>query len=108
MTHHKRDRIATMMIPVLKEGIESLIEAGYSVDLFLICKYILSPEKHDQILQSLPKGVKLEFWDDATPIDYDLGGRSRNNPLKVIEINRALARQHRYVVRDKLWDYDML
>jgi hypothetical protein len=57
------------------------------------------------IRQALPPQVGLRYWDDAAPLTYDPGNREdpkgnlRNNTL-------GLARQHRFVVRQYLMEYD--
>jgi hypothetical protein len=107
MNHHDPDRLKSIIIPVLKESIESMLAAGFDVDLYLIVSYVLTPDREKLIRRALPKSVNLEVWNDATPIDYDDGYRNRPPPTRVQEVNRALARQHRYVVRDKLNEYDI-
>lgn len=107
MAHHDNDRLKSLIIPVLRESIESIMSAGFQVDLYLVLSYNLTPERQELVRASLPTGVNVEVWNDATPIDYDDGYRNRPKPLTVKEINRALARQHRFVVRDKLFDYDL-
>jgi len=49
--------------------------------------------------------VGLEYWDNATPLGYKLE-KGPGNEKYVREITRALARQHRFVMKDKLMDYD--
>lgn len=105
--HLDKDRLKTMTVPLMKEGIETMIAVGFDVDLYLVLSYTLTPERHQMVQDALPDGVNLEVWNDATPIDYDDGYRNRPPPQKVKEISRALARQHRYVVKDKLHDYDL-
>eukprot|EP00547_Thalassionema_nitzschioides_P006908 CAMPEP_0194200132 /NCGR_PEP_ID=MMETSP0156-20130528/874_1 /TAXON_ID=33649 /ORGANISM="Thalassionema nitzschioides, Strain L26-B" /LENGTH=407 /DNA_ID=CAMNT_0038925099 /DNA_START=441 /DNA_END=1667 /DNA_ORIENTATION=- len=96
-----------LVVPVMKESIESMQKAGFEVDLYMIVSYNMTNERRAAVLEHLPEGVNLEVWSDAVPIDYDIGGRKPATADKVVQINRALARQHRFVVKDKLWDYDM-
>ena len=51
----------------------------------------------------LPFGVGFQFWDDATPLAYE----GQNSSGSIVRQERALARQHRFVVRDKLEYYDI-
>ena len=100
------DRLTSIVIPVLSESIKSMTLAGFQVDLYLIVSYELTHNQLDGIKSVLPANVTVDVWNDATPIDYDDGYRDRPFPKSVTPIGRALARQHRYVVRDKLFDYD--
>jgi hypothetical protein len=99
-----QDRLGEVLIPVLVDGVESMTSPpfNYAVDVFLICAYELKPEREQLIRDSLPNGVGLQVWDDAAPLGYD----SRNSPKEVISNTRALARQHRYVIKDKFKYYD--
>ena len=107
MNHQNIDRLKNLIVPVLKESIESMIEAGFEVDLYLVLAYELNSTRQAIVQEALPAGVNIQVWNDATPIDYDDGYRNRAKPNKVKDISRALARQHRFVVRDKLYDYDL-
>ena len=93
------------MIPTLVDSIQTMIQAPfeYHVDVFLICAYSLSPRRELQIRQALPSGVGLQVWDDAAPMGYE----RKHSPTQVINVNRALARQHRYVIKDKFPFYDV-
>jgi hypothetical protein len=54
-----------------------------------------------------PLGIGLQVWHDATPIHYDY--ITRTSKLGFIqERERVLARQHRYVIKDKLPYYDFV
>jgi hypothetical protein len=72
------------------------------VDVYLILAYELKPGREQMIRDALPSGVGLETWDNAMPIGYD----KPHKHVKVTKNSRALSRQHRYVVKDKLYDYD--
>jgi hypothetical protein len=99
------DRLQETLIPVLSEGVTSMVHAGYEVDVFLVCHFVLRPERAALIQAALPKSVGFDVWNDATPIGYDT---SSNDPLKTLE-NRTLhlARQHRFVIKDKILQYDI-
>lgn len=75
----------------------------YQVDVYLICAYKLSTDREEQIRSALPFGVGLQVWDDAAPIGYE----AKHSPNKIIDNTRALARQHRYVIKDKFAYYDL-
>jgi hypothetical protein len=75
---------------------------NYQVDVFLILGWKLLPERKKLIQDALPEGVGLQVWDDAIPLGYD----DPKKDGKVSMITRALARQHRFVIKDKLMYYD--
>jgi hypothetical protein len=103
-TKKGQDRLGEVLIPVLIDSVESLLSVhDYQVDVVLICAYQLRPEREQLIRDSLPFGVGFQVWDDAAPLGYD----NRNSKNKVIDNTRALARQHRYVIKDKLFHYDI-
>jgi len=103
-TEKDQDRFGEIVIPILVDGVESMINEPfkYHVDVFLIAGFKVKPEREKYLRQQLPNGVGLEIWDDACPMEYD-----QKNPDKLILNTRALARQHRYVVKDKLAYYDL-
>jgi hypothetical protein len=98
------DRLQQTLIPVVSEGIRSMLTAGYDVDLYLVCHFSMRPERQAVVRAALPDSVGLEVWSDATPLGYDTGkdvfGKLENRTLH-------LARQHRFVIKDKLAQYDM-
>jgi len=50
--------------------------------------------------------VGLEIWDNAIPY-FDTLHQERNRPKnKIRQFRHSLARQHRYVIKDKLDNYD--
>lgn len=78
------------------------MSVGYTVDLYLVLAYDLSDE-HEKLLRSrLPTSVGLEFWNSATPYFT-----MESNKNRIRQIPKSLARQHRFVVKDKLFFYDM-
>lgn len=94
------DRLKELLLPVLVDSVESLIPL-YNVDVYLILGYTLTPDRKRMILNHLPVGVGLQVWDDATPLGYP------DSQKQTMELNtRALSRQHRFVIKDKLMEYD--
>jgi hypothetical protein len=101
-----QDRFLDQLLPVMIDSVESMVgnpTSNLEVDVFLVCEYILKPEREEMIRNRLPFGVGFQFWDDATPLAY----AGKNTSGSIIKDKRALARQHRFVVRDKLEFYDM-
>jgi hypothetical protein len=98
------DRLQETLIPVVREGVKSMLAAGYAVDVFLVCHWLVQPERLALVRQALPPQVGLDYWEEATPLGYDTG----KEPFQKME-NRTLhlARQHRFVIKDKLPNYDM-
>lgn len=96
------NRFNSTIIPVLQNAIESFMAFGYSVDLYLILSYSLSDGIEKRIRSILPRSVGLEVWNDATPFDIPPGKEKR----RMKQIPKALARQHRFVIKDKLFSYD--
>lgn len=104
-TERGEDRLQNVFIPVLKNSIESMVSPpyNYQVDVFLVLGWELKPERRKLIEDALPDGVGLQVWNDATPLGYD---RPKTD-VKLKLVTRGLARQHRYVVKDKLMHYDL-
>ena len=96
------DRLVNFMLPVLVEGVESMIAKGYHVDVYLICHWKMRRHRQRLIREALPSIVKLQVWDDATPIGYKLENHHNHTDL----VTRGLARQHRFVIKDKLMEYN--
>lgn len=99
-----RDRFVETLIPVVSESVKSMLTFGYQVDTYLIAHYSLSQSRFNLLRQSLPESVGLQVWDDACPFGYPRP--SEGSTDRVINITRALARQHRYVIKDKFAHYD--
>lgn len=98
-----QDRLGDVLVPVLVDSVNSLVAHDYTVDVYLILGYKLRPERRQMIVNRLPTGVGLQVWNDAIPLGYPDG----KDP-KTMELNtRALSRQHRFVVKDKLQFYDL-
>ena len=104
-TEKGQDRLGEVLIPILVDSVESMVQEpfNYHVDVFLISAFELRPEREQYIRERLPDCVGLEVWDDACPLGYE----TKHSPDKVIDNTRALARQHRYVIKDKLPYYDI-
>lgn len=106
------DRFLHQLLPVLVDSVESMVATfNLQVDVVLICGYPLSPDRETMIRYRLPLGVGLQVWDNALPYSYHPAS-NRNSPgdaaAAALQPNtRALARQHRYVVKDKLEFYDL-
>ena len=99
------DRLQETLIPVVSEGVTSMIKDGYDVDVFLVAHFILQPERAALITKALPENVGFDYWNEATPLGYDTGSNKLDRTLE----NRTLhlARQHRFVIKDKLMQYDI-
>lgn len=105
-TQKGQDRFMEILLPALLDGVETMIPT-YQVDVYLILGYTLSEQKHHFLQDALPNGVGLQVWNQATPIHYEFLASQNDPPIPYLsEASRMLARQHRYVVRDKLPYYD--
>lgn len=104
-TERGQDRLGEVLIPILVDSVESMVHEpfNYAVDVYFISAFPLKVEREEYIRERLPDGVGLEIWDDACPLGYE----AKHSPDKVIDNTRALARQHRYVIKDKLPYYDL-
>jgi len=100
-----QDRLGEVLVPVLVDSVNSILSHydSYHVDVYLILGYTLRPERRQFLRNQLPTSVGLEVWDEATPLGYPDGSDPTNMELNT----RALARQHRFVVKDKLFEYDL-
>ena len=97
------DRFNSTIIPVLQTSIQSMLSSNnYSVDLYLILSYELSDDRENNIRSVLPKSVGLEVWNDATPFYIS----EVKDKRRIRQIPKTLARQHRFVIKDKLFEYD--
>ena len=103
-TQKGQDRLGEVLLPILVDSVENILENPlYQVDVYLIMAYELKPEREQFIRDSLPGGVGLEVWDDACPLGYD----KKLAKDRLVDNTRTLARQHRYVMKDKFFDYDL-
>lgn len=98
------DRFQKSMLPILRESLVSLT-SQYQVDFYLVTHYPMSPERHMQLQQTLSpiSGASITVWDDACPLGYD----PDKSETLLGNITRGLARQHRFIIKDKLLDYDV-
>jgi hypothetical protein len=104
-TTKDQDRLGEVLIPTLVDSVRTMVEPPffYHVDVVLICAYELKPEREELIRTALPGGTGLQVWDSAAPLGYE----KKHSPNKVIDNTRALARQHRFVIKDKFPYYDI-
>jgi hypothetical protein len=103
-TKEGQDRFLEILVPALVEGVESMIPE-YKVDVYLILGYTLSEDRQGALQDLLPKGVGLQVWNEATPINYE-HLTATTKQVYLSGKDRTLARQHRYVVKDKFPYYD--
>ena len=104
-TTRGQDRLGELVIPIMVDSVKSIRSMpNLQVDVVLIAAYEMKPEREQFIRQSLPEGVGFQVWDDACPLGYDSKFKQTE---KVTENTRSLARQHRYVIKDKFSYYDL-
>ncbi|KAL3827174.1 hypothetical protein ACHAXA_006729 [Cyclostephanos tholiformis] len=98
-----------LVLPIMVDGVSSMVERGWDVDVYLICGFeSLAETRRRRIVDALPHGVGLEVWTDAIPFYYvKRHNQELKTPYQSIELApHGLSRQHRFVVRDKLMEYD--
>jgi hypothetical protein len=98
------DRLKNLLIPVVKEGVVSMMAKGYQVDVFVVSHYEMT--RPELLREALPPQVHVRYWDNAAPISYRPDQRE-DPEAKLWKNTLALARQHRFVVKDNLFDYDL-
>eukprot|EP00934_Nitzschia_sp_Nitz4_P007391 Nitzschia sp. Nitz4//scaffold399_size11037//3196//4647//NITZ4_009051-RA/size11037-processed-gene-0.4-mRNA-1//-1//CDS//3329550322//7381//frame0 len=97
------DRMQKVLIPVMRETVESLLNDGFHVDVYIVAHFTMT--RPHLIREALPPSVGLSIWDDASPVAYDPS--KREDPrAKVRPSTLTLSRQHRFVVKDQLFNYD--
>ena len=116
------DRYGTTLVPVVSESVHSMVSADYDVAVYLIAHYEVTIQHYRLLKGSFPPNVPLYVWSNATPYGYEPfdnqnylvmkpkqpGKGGRRIPSQVIEpVTRALARQHRFVIKDLLTHYDL-
>ena len=111
-THKDSDRYQDTLIPIVVQGVQSMLDHYgyyyYDVDVYLICAFVLTPERQQLLRDKLPSRVGLEVWDDALPLAYSVKDLRKNSSIaKLTNHSRGLARQHRFVLKDKLLHYDV-
>lgn len=97
------DRLVNVVIPCIRQFLYSIQrqEPTWEVDLYLILgDDTLELNRRKLIEDMLPAGVGLQVWEDAIPFSYDY-----EHP-DVRLATHALARQHRFVIKDKFEYYD--
>lgn len=97
------DRLMNVVIPCIRSFLYSIQrqEPTWEVDLYLILgDKALGQDRLGSIQNMLPPGVGLQIWEDAIPYGYDY-----EHP-NIRSATHALARQHRFVIKDKLDQYD--
>mmetsp|Transcript_35904 Transcript_35904/g.74660 ORF Transcript_35904/g.74660 Transcript_35904/m.74660 type:complete len:527 (-) Transcript_35904:1165-2745(-) len=104
-----RDRFSETVVPVVVESAQSMnnYNSNNEVTVYFICHYKLSNRRYQELRRALPASIQLYVWDNATPIGYAKDNEDvvPNNQVDVI--TRALARQHRFIIKDLLLKYDM-
>ena len=98
------DRLMKTLVPVVKEGVISMIDSGYLVDVYIVSHYTMT--RQDMVRKEFPSNVHIRFWDNAAPTSYDPEKRDQAD-AKLWHNTLGLARQHRFVVKDNLFDYDL-
>jgi len=107
MTTRGYDRLKNLLIPVVKQGVKSLISRGYHIDVYIVSHYEMTRTSLvTSAMAELSPDITVKFWDNAAPISYP--PMKRDEPdVKLWENTLGLARQHRFVVKDNLFEYDL-
>lgn len=101
------DRLKNTLIPVVKQGVKSMLSRGYDVDVYIISHYEMTRTSLvESAMAELSPDINVRFWDGAAPLSYDPMKRDKPN-AKLWENTLGLARQHRFVIKDNLFDYDL-
>lgn len=116
-------RWTRMISLVILDTVHNLLKVGSSVDVYLILSYTLPDVLEQELRKALPPSVGLEIWNDASPMKYwcekwNKDGRPAKcwnfkkkavpfEQAKLRAANAQLARQHRFVLKDKLAYYDL-
>ena len=104
-TKYGDDRLQRLLLPVLMDSLKSLQSNPlYKIDVYLILGWELKDERRALIMDALSiiNDVGIEIWDDAIPLSYDKFNSHTMSPC-----TRGLARQHRFVMKDKIDYYDV-
>ncbi len=133
-TQAGNDRFTNTLVPILTASVQSIIRQSssssssnhynFTVDVYLITHYPVTPQRYQQLRTALPQQVGLQIWDGATPYGYIQDSpwsfsnrttttaktRSTLSPSQLQSRlqyhTRGLSRQHRFVIKDKLYYYD--
>ena len=102
------DRLQNVLLPPLVDSVNSMHSRGWHVDVYLVLGYgPFLPERRKIVQNALPDGVGLEVWEDAIPLYYASTYAKRPREDQSLKLaDHALSRQHRFVLRDKLQEYD--
>jgi len=101
------DRLKNTLIPVVKQGVKSMLSRGYYVDVYIISHYEMTRTSLvESAMAELSPDINVRFWDRAAPLSYDPMKRDKPD-AKLWENTLGLARQHRFVIKDNLFDYDL-
>ena len=103
------DRLVSVLIPALNHFLQSVAreEPSWHVDVVLILGFEkLEGHRRKLIEDILPPGVGLQVWEDAVPFYYERGHNEFDGISRLNLATHALARQHRFVIKDKLEEYD--
>jgi hypothetical protein len=82
-----KDRLATLLLPVLVDSVESLTHwpHRYQVGVYLILAYTLSDERRRLVHGTLAAtGVGVQIWDQACPTGYE----NKHSTERVIDNTR--------------------
>lgn len=101
------DRLKNLLIPVVKQGVKSMISRGYHVDIYIVSHYEMNRTLLvKSAMAEISPDINVRFWDSAAPLSYDPMKRDKPD-AKLWENTLGLARQHRFVVKDNLFEYDL-
>jgi hypothetical protein len=105
VTSSSADRVDEVVFPIILDAVDSFVQSDkYSViDVYMIVSYTFLEQNINTITALLPPGIGLQVWDDAMPFYCN----SKEDPqCRLIEGDAQLARQHRFVIKDKMPYYD--
>lgn len=125
------ETVASLMTPPSIDSTSTTIPQDWMVDVYLVLGYSLAKDEIEALqrqLQAIHPLIQLQVWQRAVPIAYEcqswqasledpigrsvsqcqtLDGKHGPSSQAILDYGKAqLARQHRYVVKDLLGDYD--
>ena len=107
-TQKGKDRLKDVVIPTLVESIQRM--KNWQVDVYLILGYEkLLPERFQLIRDALPTSIvkNIFVWEDSIPYFYSDRRRRGRGASQTVELAmHGLSRQHRFVLKDELHNYD--
>lgn len=103
------DRWTHTLVPVVGQSATSLAQHFAHVQLYLVTHYTVNATQRQTLKDALPSSVTLQIWESATPYGYTTSNVDVAAPSEqqVTLVTRALARQHRYVIKDNIQNYDL-